>query len=1133
MSNGGGASATLTLPAGGTGTATLAAPTTHVCELPKPVLFPTARSFIPATADNKAAFQDLLTRLKLGGSLDHLLITGHTDSVGDAGTNQALSVRRTQSVQAVLQGNTTAWDTLSSVEGWGATEVNAMVAEVGPPPTPRADLVRRYFAALLGGATVPPIQATAPPQLGCGQSQLLHGSRSAPSRDTTQPPIQGEFQPNRRVEFFFFDNSGASISCSEYPKWTLLCSLTPPPPPVVTVTLSPLTSVAVNQDVDVQVTINPSPLTAGDSITLTLSTTSGSGSAIFKGSNSATTTVTASGPVTIRGITGSSLPNNIHIAATRTGTVAVLAQEDFTVTAAISIFLKFEVWDTNTVAVVPLPPGVDVQIVQHKSLLPNVPLATGQTDAHGQVFFNQATLGQGTPDIFFLVETNSRTHAHTTLPPEWSTKGWKAVDGNPGFIPKYNGAPIGSPPSSPRVFRVGLDFHFRFEYLKGLVGSPFEPASRRIPIEVHVDKNRGSPPKQNLLTDANGELHGQIFDISPQDDLWLHMSFEMTDPDINLPRTVVVPDGTNPSAWSTFFSDADQQLFDNLDQTSIGTQTGAPGPVVLKITVKQRNVALFFLKILREWSTFLFHITKHAWAGVQGLQMFPSLLPFATSDHSFPVGEVHIQPSRHFSRSTLVHELSHQIMWQECHITTVDIVKIFLPPNKLYIADHNDDIFTTPNTAFIEGWSLFMESIFGTRPTIPSVGGALQIRVAGATQPLGPPPLNKGESVEGAFAEGLFGIFQNRVVTNAVAAGPVISESKNGDITVPTWLSNGTVQDRFLAMIWRPLQNVRGIGNINDKTTTAMIGTIRSGNPAADWRFLLSELQAFNMAMFRPTVTGISPTGGPAAGGTRVAITGTDFTSTNTSVTFGGTPATVNLDVTGPTTSAALLRVDTPAHALGPADVVVTTLAGASAPFSFLYAPVPTVTSVRVTGDPPGTPARGPTTGGTKVTITGTDFLPGAQVFFGGLPPAGVAATNVLSPSPTTITADSPVFALPAHSPGLVDVTVRNPDGQVGTLAGSFEYFKLPGPVISLATPTTGPRAGGTPVKITGSNFRSGVVVEIGGIAANIDVSTLTSTNIDILTPAAASSAPASVDIRVVNPDGQDDIVKGGFTYTP
>src|SRR5258708_19578505 len=108
--------------------------------------------------------------------------------------------------------------------------------------------------------------------------------------------MEGEFQPNRRVEFFFFDNSGAPISCSEYPKWTLLCSLTPPPPPVVTVTLSPLTSVAVNQDVDVQVTINPSPLIAGDSITFTLSTTSATESPIFTGSNTAPTPFTPSAP---------------------------------------------------------------------------------------------------------------------------------------------------------------------------------------------------------------------------------------------------------------------------------------------------------------------------------------------------------------------------------------------------------------------------------------------------------------------------------------------------------------------------------------------------------------------------------------------------------------------------------------------------------------------------------------------------------------------------------------------------------------------------------------------------------------------------------------------------------------------
>jgi hypothetical protein len=1129
VSNGGGASATLTLPSGGTGTATLVAPTTHVCELPKPILFPTARSFIPATADNKAAFQDLLTRLKLGGSLDHLLITGHTDSVGDAGTNQALSVRRTQSVQGVLQGDTRAWDTLSAAEGWGATEVNAMVAEAGPPPTPRADLVRRYFAALLGGATVPPIQATTPPTLGCGRSQLLHGSRSAPSRDTSLPPILGEFQPNRRVEFFFFDNSGAPISCSEYPRWTLLCSLTPPPPPAITVTLSPLASVGVNQNADVQVTINPSPLPAGDSVTLTLSTTSGTGSAICTSSNGATTTVTASGPVTIRGVAGSSTPNNIHIAATRTGKVAVLAQEDFTVTAAISIFLRFEVWDTNTLAFVPLPAGVDIEIIEHRTLLPNVSLATGQTDTLGQVFFNQATLGQGTPDILFQADTNSRAHAHTTLPPVWSTKGWKATDGSPGFIPNYNGSPIGTPPSSPRVFRVGLDFHARFTYLNPIKAVD-EPAAKGIPVDVQSG-SVGALPKATVLTNDEGEVHGLLFNIDSGEDFSFSVSFEMTDASFNLPRASV----NSPSGWNTLLNDADGKFFANNDRTSIGTQTG---PEIFRATLEDRAHSFFMLKVLREWSIFFFQMTGGAWTGVQGFLLFNTVIPLATASFSFPVGQIHMHPNAHFRPDKVAHELTHQVMWKEADFGS--LILFYEGGFGNLVLRHKFNLLSNPEHALIEGWAQLAEAIFSTRGTPPYAVNPV-VDFDGNTSPLGPPPANQGESVEGAFANALWAIFQNQVVT--LPTNGHVPDTPNGNImasAAAAYLRNPGVRDRYLSMIFRPLQDLKPL---NRPTTADMIARIKSRN-AAVWHKLHAEFQAFNLAMDTPTITSVTPPGGNPSGGNTVTVTGTEFTSTNTTVTFGGAPAT-SVVVASHTSLSAV----TPAHAVGLVDVIVSTLAGASAsvPGGFRYALQPVVTNVRVTSDPPNTPARGEAGGGTDVTITGTDFLPGAEVFFGGLPPAGVPAINVVGPSPTQITAVSPAFPRPAHSPGLVDVVVRNPDGQSGTAAGSFEYLQGPAPRIIDIVPRPplvspqGPRSGGTPLTIRGSNFLlavpqkllDGVIVEIGGRPADIDQATLTTTRIDVLTPAAASPTVTDVDVLVRNRDGQTDVILRGFTYTP
>lgn len=75
-----------------------------------------------------------------------------------------------------------------------------------------------------------------------------------------------------------------------------------------------------------------------------------------------------------------------------------------------------------------------------------------------------------------------------------------------------------------------------------------------------------------------------------------------------------------------------------------------------------------------------------------------------------------------------------------------------------------------------------------------------------------------------------------------------------------------------------------------------------------------------------PTVTGINPTAGPITGGTTVTITGQGFCNFPVSASFGGTVATgftVNSDTSATAVS--------PAHAAGPADVQVTTVAGTSA----------------------------------------------------------------------------------------------------------------------------------------------------------------------------------------------------------
>jgi hypothetical protein len=113
--------------------------------------------------------------------------------------------------------------------------------------------------------------------------------------------------------------------------------------------------------------------------------------------------------------------------------------------------------------------------------------------------------------------------------------------------------------------------------------------------------------------------------------------------------------------------------------------------------------------------------------------------------------------------------------------------------------------------------------------------------------------------------------------------------------------------------------------------------------------------------------------------------------------------------------------------------------------------PAPTVTSI--------SPISGTASGGTAITVTGTNFRSPASVAFADLG-AGKAATGVVVVSSTKITATTP-----AHSVGLKDVVVMNPDQQTGTLRNAYTYS--PAVTVSSISPNSGTTAGGTPITIT------------------------------------------------------------------
>src|SRR5215831_8601935 len=186
----------------------------------------------------------------------------------------------------------------------------------------------------------------------------------------------------------------------------------------------------------------------------------------------------------------------------------------------------------------------------------------------------------------------------------------------------------------------------------------------------------------------------------------------------------------------------------------------------------------------------------------------------------------------------------------------------------------------------------------------------------------------------------------------------------------------------------------------------------------AAWVMQMATFKAASV-LPAPTVTGVSPSSGPAAGGTAITINGTNFASGAT-VTLGGTGAT-NVVVV----SNSQITATTAAHAAGAVNVVVTNSDGQSGTLANGYTyqgAAPTVTGV--------SPSSGPAAGGTAITINGTNFASGATVTLGG-----TAATNVVVVSASQITATTA-----AHAAGVVNVVVTNSDGQSGTLTNGYTY---------------------------------------------------------------------------------------------
>ncbi len=263
--------------------------------------------------------------------------------------------------------------------------------------------------------------------------------------------------------------------------------------------------------------------------------------------------------------------------------------------------------------------------------------------------------------------------------------------------------------------------------------------------------------------------------------------------------------------------------------------------------------------------------------------------------------------------------------------------------------------------------------------------------------------------------------------------------------------------------------------------------------PAAVARAAVVDCGAAPMVALRPAE-------GPAAGGTRVLLTGPRV-GTATAVRFDGVRAT-GLRRMGP----GALSVVSPAREPGSVDVTVALPGRDPAPATYTYV-----------GDGPGVvvdviaPDTLPTSGG-PVAVDGAGLRGVLDVTVGGLPVSDLVVTDARVS-----------FTAPAvEGEGGAPVVLVLADGELD--AGVLVYVA---PRVDALTPAAGGTAGGDVVTITGSGLATATGVDVGGTVVAVDRTNPDGTTVELRTPA---HAPGVVDVTVLL-DGSDATLAGAYTY--
>ena len=277
---------------------------------------------------------------------------------------------------------------------------------------------------------------------------------------------------------------------------------------------------------------------------------------------------------------------------------------------------------------------------------------------------------------------------------------------------------------------------------------------------------------------------------------------------------------------------------------------------------------------------------------------------------------------------------------------------------------------------------------------------------------------------------------------------------------------------------------------------------------------LTTSLVAPAYAADAPTVTGVTPSGGPVKGGQVVVIKGSDFTGT-TAVKFGAVDATSYAIVSDTN----IVAVVPDAAAAGDQLIAITNATGTNLTGrSYKYAG-PTVTAV--------SPAWATTTVAKIITVTGTGFTGAlaADVTVGGK-----VATAIWVTSDRSMVVQTPINAGGDVVEGVTDVIVTRNSVASATGKSAFLFASGPPTVTAMDHSGTDGAAIGGNLVITGTQLLGVTQVNFGSTKVSASGITITSaTSITVVVPQ-KSNGP--VDVTVDTAAGSSVInLATGFDY--